>query len=257
MPRSADPAVRHSGTVTERLTDALLDGKPVVALARDYGLAVTQSYSVAALAIPGTFTDSGHTEHVVRCIRRELQLQDPQAMSRLSPNGGTILLPVRPQEKSATLNDVLTRLSVVAQMELTAVSMISSLAQIPVIACRMHGLLDVALALNRTGRVHQPDDLTLEWQLLQPGPAREGLVAVADSLEQRPELLETLRLFAYVGLDRRHVARTLHVHPNTVDYRLKRVADLTGHDPLRVAGLWYLRSALTVWIARSNSYAAL
>ncbi|PPJ24859.1 helix-turn-helix domain-containing protein, partial [Nocardia nova] len=32
-------------------------------------------------------------------------------------------------------------------------------------------------------------------------------------------------------------------HTNTVDYRLKRIAQLTHLDPTQPSGLWYLRSA--------------
>ncbi|WP_280381795.1 helix-turn-helix domain-containing protein, partial [Nocardia wallacei] len=43
---------------------------------------------------------------------------------------------------------------------------------------------------------------------------------------------------------RQRTARLLHVHTNTVDYRLKRIGQLTGFDPTQASGLWYLRSAL-------------
>jgi PucR C-terminal helix-turn-helix domain len=44
-------------------------------------------------------------------------------------------------------------------------------------------------------------------------------------------LLETLDAFLACGLDRRRTAEQLHVHPNTLDYRLRRVAELTSLDP--------------------------
>ncbi|WP_431972327.1 helix-turn-helix domain-containing protein [Nocardia sp. bgisy134] len=50
------------------------------------------------------------------------------------------------------------------------------------------------------------------------------------------------------GFDRRRTARALHVHPNTVDLRLERIAQLTGLDTAPANGMWHLRSAL---IARS------
>ncbi|MFQ6397498.1 helix-turn-helix domain-containing protein [Nocardia sp. KC 131] len=36
----------------------------------------------------------------------------------------------------------------------------------------------------------------------------------------------------------------LHIHTNTVDYRLKRIGQITGHNATEGMGLWYLRSAL-------------
>ena len=44
------------------------------------------------------------------------------------------------------------------------------------------------------------------------------------------ELVGTLQSFAEHELDRRKTAAALHVHPNTLDYRLRRVRELTGLD---------------------------
>jgi DNA-binding PucR family transcriptional regulator len=37
-------------------------------------------------------------------------------------------------------------------------------------------------------------------------------------------------MFVECDLDRRRAAAQLHVHPNTLDYRLRRIADLAGVD---------------------------
>ena len=58
------------------------------------------------------------------------------------------------------------------------------------------------------------------------------------------ELLTTLRAHLDGGLNRRHTARTLHLHPNTVDYRLRRIARLTGLDPTRPADLLRITAAV-------------
>ena len=44
----------------------------------------------------------------------------------------------------------------------------------------------------------------------------------------RADLLETIQTFVSCDLDRRRAANRLHVHPNTLDYRLRRVEELTG-----------------------------
>lgn len=44
------------------------------------------------------------------------------------------------------------------------------------------------------------------------------------------ELLATLEAFIDHDLDRRHTAAELHIHPNTLDYRLRHVRELTGLD---------------------------
>jgi hypothetical protein len=57
-------------------------------------------------------------------------------------------------------------------------------------------------------------------------------------------LLETLEAFLACALDRRTTAELLHVHPNTLDYRLRRVAELTGLEPGRPHDLVLLELAL-------------
>jgi hypothetical protein len=58
------------------------------------------------------------------------------------------------------------------------------------------------------------------------------------------DLLETLEAFLECGLDRRQTAQRLHVHPNTLDYRLRRIAELTGLEPGRPRDLVLLELAL-------------
>jgi PucR C-terminal helix-turn-helix domain len=58
------------------------------------------------------------------------------------------------------------------------------------------------------------------------------------------DLLDTLEAFLACDLDRRKTAQRLHVHPNTLDYRLRRIAELTGLEPGRPRDLAQLELAL-------------
>lgn len=60
------------------------------------------------------------------------------------------------------------------------------------------------------------------------------------------ELMETMDTFFAAGGVLESVARTLFVHPNTVRYRLKRVADVTGFTPFNPRDAFALRVALAV-----------
>jgi DNA-binding PucR family transcriptional regulator len=60
------------------------------------------------------------------------------------------------------------------------------------------------------------------------------------------ELLETLDAFFAAGGTLESAARALFVHPNTVRYRLRRVADVTGFSPLTARDAFALQVALTV-----------
>ena len=73
--------------------------------------------------------------------------------------------------------------------------------------------------------------------LLQAAPRHARLIServIAPLLEgdgaRGTELLVTLEAFVEQELDRRRTAGILHIHPNTLDYRLRRVRELTGLD---------------------------
>ena len=55
------------------------------------------------------------------------------------------------------------------------------------------------------------------------------------------EDLETVHAFADADLNVSRAAAALHVHPNTIRYRLQRIADGTGYDPRTFKGLVELK----------------
>ncbi|MCV7281396.1 PucR family transcriptional regulator [Mycolicibacterium flavescens] len=61
-----------------------------------------------------------------------------------------------------------------------------------------------------------------------------------------PALTETLDAFLDSGGAIEACARKLFVHPNTVRYRLRRIADFTGRDPMLPRDAYVLRVASTV-----------
>jgi DNA-binding PucR family transcriptional regulator len=63
-------------------------------------------------------------------------------------------------------------------------------------------------------------------------------------LERNPDLTVTLETYLAHDLDRRRAAAALHVHPNTLDYRLRRIIELIGIDPSTARGLQLIGAAL-------------
>jgi DNA-binding PucR family transcriptional regulator len=49
--------------------------------------------------------------------------------------------------------------------------------------------------------------------------------------------VETIRAFFNANLNVAKAAEQMHVHPNTVRYRLQQIATRTGHDPRTLTGL--------------------
>jgi hypothetical protein len=92
------------------------------------------------------------------------------------------------------------------------------------------------------------DDLLPERALAGDPEARRALRhdAYGAIVRAGGGLLETLDAFFAVGGVLESTARELYVHPNTVRYRLRRVAEVTGLSPLDGRGAFALRVALTI-----------
>jgi hypothetical protein len=94
----------------------------------------------------------------------------------------------------------------------------------------------------------QADELLPERSLSGDGHARRQLANEVYSPLTAGDgvLLDTVSAYLDSGGSIEATARTLYVHANTVRYRLKRVADLTGYNPLNPRDSFTLRVALTL-----------
>ncbi len=94
-------------------------------------------------------------------------------------------------------------------------------------------LVELGCRKKMTGEI-APEAFVTELLLARsPRLARLACERVLGPLENHrdsrsADLVATLATFVECGLDRRRAAAQLHVHPNTLDYRLRRIADLTG-----------------------------
>lgn len=92
------------------------------------------------------------------------------------------------------------------------------------------------------------EDLLPERALAGDGHARRTLAReVYQPLKDAgTDLLETLVQFADQGGSIEATARALFVHPNTVRYRLRRIAEVSGYHPADPRGAYVLRLAVTL-----------
>ena len=79
----------------------------------------------------------------------------------------------------------------------------------------------------------------------------EAIASLIDDIYLRlraedPTLLETVAAYLERSGSLEGAARELFVHPNTVRYRLRRVADVTGLTPTVPRDAWSLRLALAL-----------
>ncbi|MEU1997670.1 helix-turn-helix domain-containing protein [Nocardia gamkensis] len=235
---------------TRTLAAALLSGHVTAAAARECGIEIAREYWVLALAIPPEPDRPRHSSPPLVADRRipgtieaELARRSyDRSLSILSVGGGTVLLPT--DIPDGLLDSLVGDVAHAAGAPITATVVRSAAPDIPDGARQAHDLLDMVQQLGMTGGVYRMQDLALEYQLTRPGPGRAHLAALLDPIDEHPELLATLSCYVAHGSDRRLTARALYVHPNTVDFRLKRIAQLTGLDTAPSKGLWHLRSAL-------------
>lgn len=241
---------RNRDVAAQELVTALLGGQDAAAVARRCGLELAERYTVLGVRLdrhPDERNPHVRPEVVARRTLRRLETEldrvcDGRQLTILGPEGGTVLLGDTPDEHIRTV--LYERVARAAGVPVTMSLVESDVPGIPAAAHQAHELLELVGHLRRPAGVYRMQDLAFEYQLTRPGPAREHLVRVLDPLTHAPELVETLETHIAHELSRQRTARSLHVHANTVDYRLKRVAQLTGFDPTVPSGLRHLHAAL-------------
>ncbi|WP_093377418.1 PucR family transcriptional regulator [Flavimobilis marinus] len=105
-----------------------------------------------------------------------------------------------------------------------------------------------ARAWPQAPRPVQADDLLPERVLIGDLSARHTLIdqAFEPLRASTGSVLETLSAYLGTGRSLEAAARSLYVHPNTVRYRLRKVAELTGWDPLDARESFVLQVALAL-----------
>ncbi|WP_342800362.1 helix-turn-helix domain-containing protein [Nocardia sp. No.11] len=239
-------------TGAQTMVSALLSGHGVGALTRQTGIRVAASYQVVALMIPVIADELDPRVDAQVVARRKLRrvqaaLADAfasRSLALLSTYGGTLLIPNDQSDEPVMTEAVLTEISKLAGVGLTATLVPAPTHLIPTAAEQAHELLDLVRGIAKPAGLYQLSDVAIEYQLTRPGPARHHLAAVIAPLADHPDLLETLRTYMDTGLNRKATGSRLHVHPNTVDYRLRRVGGLTDLDLTTAEGILRARIAL-------------
>ncbi|WP_028478015.1 CdaR family transcriptional regulator [Nocardia sp. CNY236] len=231
-------------TATHTLASALLSGRGSSALARQTGIPIATSYQVVALSIPEHPDERGPYVDGIIVARRKLHRLQAElattfasrALALLSVKGGTLLIPLGDEETS--LNDAtLELLADAAAVPLTATVVPSETDRIPESADQAHELLNLVRAGARPPGLYRMWDLAVEYQLTRSGPATQRIATILDPLDSHPELFDTMRAYLRNDMNRQLTARQLYVHPNTVDYRLRRISQLASIDLTTSAGI--------------------
>ncbi|WP_203597081.1 PucR family transcriptional regulator [Actinomadura bangladeshensis] len=183
------------------------------------------------------------TRRKIRRIRTVLdEVADEPAFTTLDAAGGTALLPF--SAGWDVLHDLVARAAKCADTPVTAAAEITGPAGIPAAVGQTAEIMDLVRRAGRPPGLYRLTDVLLDYQLSRPSGALAGLAALLAPLDPKPELLRTLERYLACDLDRRTTGAALHVHPNTVAYRVRRISALTGLDPARPSDLRLLHAAL-------------
>jgi len=248
----ARQSLLHAEHNTRRaLITALLAGGALDNPAQHAGFALPEKYAVLVLSAAAhpDETDESVSGPVAgrRKVRRiqevfEQSTEEP-VLSVLDPHGGVILVPAASSDWTR-LRELVAAATVAAGAEVTAAAAIATPQSVPAAVSEAGEILALVKRLGYPAMLYRLTDVLLEYQLSRPSPARAELARLLDPLRGKPELLHTLRIYLRNGLSRARTAADLYVHPNTVDYRLRRIARLTGLNPVLPADLQHLRAAL-------------
>lgn len=258
---SAGKDVRDSRSA---LLAALLDGTPAAEAAELTGAVLPACYLVMSIAVSrhpdehAAGTDPRvAARRKVRRLRAEIErLTAGTALVSLSDGHGVVLVPSATAVAELVpadwtrMSELVDRLrhaggaDIVAGLVAAAPDCVSSAVRLAA------EIREVAETSGRPPGAYRILDVLVEYQLTRPSPARDHLADLLGPLEERPDLLTTLRTYLACDLDRRKTATRLRIHPNTVDYRLQKTASLTGLDPSRGTQLPTIHAAIAARDAR-------
>lgn len=238
------------------LASALLSGEPTEALAGRLGVHLAPAYLVITLHLDQHPDEAergvGGAIAARRKVRRVQSALDESAgepvLSLLEPSGGDALLPIDLEDGAGVaevLVEVVARLSASAGTDVLAGGAVAAgLADIERAGRQSREVVRLARQLSRPPGGYLLRDVLLEYQLTRPSDAHAAMCGLLDPLDRNPDLPHTLEVYLAHDLDRRRTAAALHVHPNTLDYRLRRIVELTGLDPATTRGLQLLGAAI-------------
>jgi hypothetical protein len=239
------------------LAEALLAGTSVTGMADRAGHEPAPAYAVLALTI-GTSPDEKDVgvegavaaRRKLRRLESELEARsNGAALPMLSPVGGIVLLPAPAEERDLLMADMpklVDALAAAAGAEVVAGVAWREADEVAHGADEAREVVRLACEQGRPPGAYTIDDVLLEFLLTRPSRAADRLELVLEPLADGPELIATLEGYFAADFDRRRAAANLHIHPNTLDYRLRRVAEMTGLSVGTAKGVQVLGAALTI-----------
>ncbi|MFE1859360.1 PucR family transcriptional regulator [Streptomyces anandii] len=231
-------ALADQQTAPRELARALIRGDEPEEVAARYGLPLEPGYLVLCVRAPEPQTPVTARRLLRWALARLAPLAEGRVLSLPDESGGKVLLPSR-----IAVDAVAAQLSASRPAApIVGVATAGTLQEVPAAAERARR---IALVADGPG-LHRLRDVLLEYHVATAEDSAPELGALLQPLDGHPGLTETVAAFLSCDFDRRRTAQALGVHPNTVDNRLARVAELTGVDPHTGRGVQLFGAALTL-----------
>lgn len=236
----------------QTLLSALLAGEPPEHAADRAGIRLPGGYLVLAMRVGPHPDETDDATGAVVAARRKVRRMrsvlaracDESALSIVDTEGGTVLVPSEGTDARAGLERLVGGLADAAGADIHAAAGFAEPAGVAAQVRQVRDVLDVVRSTGRPPGLYLLTDVLLDYHLSRTTPATPALAALLDPLDRNEDLLPTLEVHLRNELNRKLTGRTLHVHPNTVDYRMRRIATLTGLDPALPSHVRLLAAAL-------------
>ncbi|CAN5344369.1 helix-turn-helix domain-containing protein [soil metagenome] len=233
------------------LTEALLTaGTAPVTLAERAGILPLDPCRAVALRFGATADETDRAVSTAIAGRRKVRravtafetLTGGPALTLLDANGGAAIVGLRMPDDLDELHRTLSE-AIGGEVWL-AVSDAVKLPALPAAWRQATEVRHLVSQLQHPAGVHTLEDVLLERTLTADTATARRLAAILDPLAEREDLMATLDAWFAADFDRRAAAQVLMVHPNTLDYRLRRIGELTGKDLTSAAGSQLIGAAL-------------
>ncbi|EWM19115.1 CdaR family transcriptional regulator [Kutzneria sp. 744] len=106
-------------------------------------------------------------------------------------------------------------------------------------------VLTLASAAGRRPGVFRLNDFLIEYAVLRQSAVVDSLLAIVKPLLANDMLRRTLAALIESDFNRNLAAQALFIHRSTLDYRIRRIEEVTGHNPMSGRGAQVLSAAMT------------
>lgn len=176
---------------------------------------------------------------VVISDQRDAHVHECRGLLRTTRSGLLVLLV--PERDTELLDDITAQLASGTRWVTIARRPVSELADAYAEATEV---LRLVAAGCRPAGTYSVADVLVEQAIAANTAVTAQLAGIIRPVRQNQALWETLVALVHADFNRNQAARDLFVHRSTMDYRLQRIAKITGWDPAGGHGAQLLRAAL-------------